>query len=426
VTRPRVNPIWTALVAALVALIVILAIGETRLRPAADPLPAGFGCVKTDKPNGGFTLDCDPASSPAPSPSVSPTVIPSPTPSMSPTASQPPTPSPTVTQTTPPPTTPPPPPPPPGCPVAGANVPGAADPWGGCWPGPGLVGVPVGTTLTAYTGPCTITVANTVIDAKTVNCDLVIRAANVGIRNTRVNGMVTNSGIAGSSFTIVDSTVSNPARDGGCQCVGDHDYTALRVEVIGGLRGGWCASHCTIQDSWSHGRLLGYFNGSGQSCAPANAKTVPSGCVANHGSGWREEQFGSFTHNVLSCDFLIANDTTSLGCSADLTGYADFAPIHDNNVTRNLFTSSGPVLHADTGQTGPTPVSFCIYGGASPKPFSGDPSNATNQVFTQNVWQRGLSNKCGDFGPVTDFNTAKAGNVWSGNMWTDGATVPPG
>src|SRR5262245_7175280 len=284
----------------------------------ADPLGA-FNGTKADKANGGFTLDCDPMAPPTPTPSESA----SPTPTMTtPPATTPPATTPPAT--TPPATTVPPspspspspsstPPPPPGCPVPGKNVPGAADPFGGCWPGPGLVGVPVGTTLTPYTGPCTITVANTVIDSKTVNCDLVIRAANVGIRNSRINGMVTDSGVAGASFTIVDSTVSNPARDGGCQCVGDHDYTALRVEVVGGLRGGWCASHCTVQDSWSHGRLLGYFNANGQSCAPANAKTVPAGCVANHGSGWREEQFGVFTHNVLSCDFLIANDTTSLG-----------------------------------------------------------------------------------------------------------------
>jgi hypothetical protein len=308
-------------------------------------------------------------------------------------------------------------------------VPGAADPWGGCWPGPGNTGVPAGTTLTSYTGPCTITAANTVIDAKTVNCNLVIRAANVGIRNSRVNGSIDNSGSALASFTLVDSTVVNGAVNGGCQCVGDHDYTVLRAEVVGGLRGGWCVSHCTVQDTWSHGRILGYVDGNGNVCAPASTPHPSASCAANanHGSGWREQQFGSFSHNVLSCDFLIANDSTTLGCSADLTGYADFAPIHDNNVTRNLFTSSGPVQHVDTGTTGPTPVSYCVYGGDTQgKPFSGAAGAGTNQRFTENVFQHGLA-QCGDFGPVTDFNPTKAGNVWSGNTWADnGATVGSG
>ena len=40
------------------------------------------------------------------------------------------------------------------------------------WPDETNTGVPAGTTLTKYTGPCEITQKNTVIDAKTVNCAL--------------------------------------------------------------------------------------------------------------------------------------------------------------------------------------------------------------------------------------------------------------
>ncbi len=67
-------------------------------------------------------------------------------------------------------------------------MPGAGDPFGGCWPGPANTGVPVGTVLTPYTGPCTITVANTVIDSKIISCELLIRADNVTIRNSHING----------------------------------------------------------------------------------------------------------------------------------------------------------------------------------------------------------------------------------------------
>jgi len=58
------------------------------------------------------------------------------------------------------------------------------------WPGPNNTGVPAGTKLSTYTGPCTIQKANTVIDAKTLNCDLTILAANVTVKRSKINGLV--------------------------------------------------------------------------------------------------------------------------------------------------------------------------------------------------------------------------------------------
>jgi hypothetical protein len=277
--------------------------------------------------------------------------------------------------------------------VAGTNVPGGADPWGGCWPGPGNTGVPAGAVLTNYTGPCTITTAGTVIDHQLVTCaTLDIQAANVVIRMSMLNGTdVTDSATSSASFTITDSTVVNGARDQ-CLCIGDHNFTAVRVEVRGGNRSMYCARTCTVADSWLHGQQL---QGS------------------QHGSGLREEQGTTATHDVLVCDFPIVNDQTTLGCSADLTGYPDFAPIKNNTIRRNLFLAS------------PTD-SFCAYGGATGgKPFSSDPTNATNQVFVENVWQRGGNGKCGAFGPITDFATGRTGNQWVGNQWDDGTAVSP-
>src|SRR5262249_24981456 len=74
------------------------------------------------------------------------------------------------------------------------NTPGGQDPWGGCWPGPYNTGVPRGTTLSAYHGPCTIKHRNFVIDAKVVNCALVILGGNTTIENSKVNGPVHNDG----------------------------------------------------------------------------------------------------------------------------------------------------------------------------------------------------------------------------------------
>ncbi len=96
--------------------------------------------------------------------------------------------------------------------------------------------MPAGTTLTNYTGPCTITTANAVIDGKTVNCSLSIRAANVTIKNSKINGtVILDTDLPGSSawsFTLQDSEV-----DGGqvqLAAVGWGNLTVIRSNIHGG------------------------------------------------------------------------------------------------------------------------------------------------------------------------------------------------
>ena len=87
-----------------------------------------------------------------------------------------------------------------------ARTPGGSDGRGGCFPGPANTGVPGGTGLTPYTGPCTITVANTVIDSKIITCELLIRANKVTIRNSQLTGAHRRvSEGDGASFRIEDS-----------------------------------------------------------------------------------------------------------------------------------------------------------------------------------------------------------------------------
>jgi hypothetical protein len=394
------------------ALLAVVGVGWFAGAFAASPPPLncnGGHAIIDLAPDGTWTSSCGPAptSSGTPtatttSPTTPPvtTTAPATTTPPATTTSSPPTTTPAATTTAPPTTTA---STPPGlCPVAGANKPGAADPWGGCFPGPGNTGVPAGTTLTAYTGPCLITAANTVIDRKHVTCaQLDIRAPGVVIQNTWLEGtdvIDTNSATAG--FLIVDSLVTNGARDQ-CLCIGDHNFIAIRVEVRGGNRSMYCASTCTVQDSWMHAQQL---QGS------------------QHGSGLREEQFTQATHNAFACDFPTFNDATTLGCSAALTGYPDFAPIHDNTIKRNLILASPA-------------ASFCVYGGnTGGKAFSSDPSNGTHQVFQDNVFQRGngsidppnpAKRVCANYGPVTDFAPAKVGNVWTGNRYDDGTVINP-
>jgi hypothetical protein len=56
---------------------------------------------------------------------------------------------------------------PPGSPGGSRPV---GPPVGGPWPNASNTGVPAGTQLSTYAGPCTINAAGTVIDAKTINC----------------------------------------------------------------------------------------------------------------------------------------------------------------------------------------------------------------------------------------------------------------
>jgi len=304
-------------------------------------------------------VDWSPGVPPSPSPSVSPSASPSPSDSASPTATPSPTPSPTLTA--------------------------------GGFPNAANTGVPDGVTLTAYTGPCTVTAANTVIDSADVTCDLNIRATNVLITRSRIHGQIDGGEGTGSSFAIRDSEVVNGKR-AACQCIGSDNFTALRVEITGGNRGVYCRLNCTVQDSWIHGTDL---------------------LATQHASAVRVEQHSTITHNTLQCDWTAITDS-EIGCSADLTGYPDFAPIHHNTISGNLFVAN------------PVGLGFCAYGGGtSGKPFSSDPANVTYIVFTGNVFQRGSNGKCGAYGPVTDFVAGRTGNVWSANVWDDGGLVGP-
>jgi hypothetical protein len=266
-----------------------------------------------------------------------------------------------------------------------------AKPSKGDFPNAANTGVPDGTQLTTYTGPCSITSSGTVIDAKIVNCDLDIKTTNVTIKRSRVNGEINGGEGTKSSFTVEDSEVINKAR-AACQCIGSDNFTVLRTEIKGGNRGIYCRLNCTVEDSWIHGTAL---------------------LATQHASAIRVEQHSTITHNTMQCDWTALTDS-EIGCSADMTGYPDFAPITHNTITNNLFMAN------------PTGTGFCAYGGATGgKQFSGNTTNATYIKFIDNVWQRGSDGRCGTYGPITGFDKNRTGNEWSGNRFDDGTVIPP-
>jgi hypothetical protein len=276
--------------------------------------------------------------------------------------------------------------------TAPAYTPGGSDGRGGCFPGPANTGVPTGTVLTNYTGSCTITAANTVIDAKTINCNpLQINAANVTLTRSKINGSIvspeTNSPVFG--FTITDSELD-------CQqnvenCINGSNWTARRVNAYNARRIGYCYFLCTLEYSYLHGTQV----------------TDPTA----HVSAFRLGQYTTLHVNTIWCDAV--ESPQGGGCSADLTGYPDFTPIHHNTVDGNLFpiTPSGGA---------------CSYGGWNPgKPYNDDPLNATYVRFVNNVYQTSANWNCGAYGPTTSWGNGRTGNEWTNNVYYPGGAAVP-
>ncbi|MGO4105358.1 DUF4082 domain-containing protein [Leifsonia sp. YAF41] len=252
------------------------------------------------------------------------------------------------------------------------------------FPSADTTGVPTGTALSPYTGPCRITTAGTVIDAKTVNCTLQVEAQGVVITRSVINGTVFTEEDGVGSFAISDSDVVTGGEMG--TGIGDARFTATRVEVTGGNRSVNCSLDCTIADSYLHGQFR-----------DAEGKAHESGIRMGSGS--------VISGNTIACD---APDVApDAGCSAALTGYGDFAVVKNNTIDGNLIV----------GNSG----GYCTFGGSTPgKPFS----TGTRDIrFTNNVWQRGASGKCGAYGPITSFDSNAPGNVWANNSWEDGTPV---
>lgn len=218
-----------------------------------------------------------------------------------------------------------------------------------------------------------------------MNCaPLQIDAAGVVITRSHINGTVATSASGTASFAISDSDIAIGSRMG--TGIGDARFTATRVEVTGGNRSVNCYIDCTIQDSYVHGQFR---DDTGRA----------------HESGIRMGSGSVIRGNTIACD---APDVApDAGCSAALTGYGDFAVVQNNIIDRNLFVA---------GSGG-----YCSYGGSTPgKPYS---VGTKNIQFTNNVWERGSSGKCGYYGPITSFDSNAPGNVWSNNTWDDGTAV---
>jgi hypothetical protein len=265
----------------------------------------------------------------------------------------------------------------------------------GGFPGAGNTGVPAGTQLANYSGPCTITKSGTEVTGKLINCDpFEIRTQNVVISKSRINGTLTTTEASSYSFTLEDSEVAAGEWQG--PAVLSTNMTIRRSNIHGGQTAVSCYANCDIRDSWLHGQLLR--DGTDWHLGGFLANDTGSGGTSNV----------TLVHNTIVCD--AQSNSAGGGCSGNVNLFADFGPVSGVTVRNNYLGAN-----AD--------ISYCVYGGSSSgKAYT---SGVRDIVFEGNVFARGKNRKCGGYGPVTSFDSSQPGNVWKNNTWEDGAAVPP-
>jgi hypothetical protein len=238
-------------------------------------------------------------------------------------------------------------------------------------------------------------VDNTVIDSKTVNCSLSIKAANVMIKNSKMNGQVIlDVDLAGSSrwsFTLQDSEVDAGAIQQ--SAVGWGNLAVIRSNIHGGQTAIQCEENsvsCFVQDSYLHGQYL-----------PDDEPWHLGGFLSDGGQNM------TLRHNYVVCDHAV--NSLGEGCTGDINLIPNFASINGALIEHNLLGANED-------------SSFCTYGGE--KSTSATP-HSYNVIYKDNVFQRGSNGKCADYGPVNAFDLNNTGNQWINNRYEDGALIDP-
>lgn len=114
-------------------------------------------------------------------------------------------------------------------------------------------GVPAGTVLT-NSGSITVTTAGTVIDKKNISGQVIIRANNVTIRNSRITSgdyyPIDNNN--GNTGLLVEDTEIKGTNSNVTSLMSFANYTARRVNIYGGADGFKADSNVLIEDSYIH------------------------------------------------------------------------------------------------------------------------------------------------------------------------------
>jgi outer membrane biosynthesis protein TonB len=257
----------------------------------------------------------------------------------------------------------------------------ATAPTTGTLPTAATTGYPAGTALKP-TGGLTVTTDGAVFDGMQFNGDVVIKANNVTIKNSLVNGRIQmRAPFAGLLVqrTEISGPGANYTQSSKSPGIGYDNFTADGVNIHGWGDGAMFDSNVTIKNSWIH-----------------DIPVVP----------------GSHNQAILSLggpNFTIVNNRLDAGNQGNFTAALSFLnqwnSFSNALVQGNLFNGGG----------------YCVYAGGEDKGNAARPSS--NVRFIDNTFGTEKNPKCGFYGAATAFDERGAGNVWSGNAMTNGSTV---
>ncbi len=242
-------------------------------------------------------------------------------------------------------------------------------------PGASTTGVPLGTALSPYTGPTTITTRGTVIDAKKITSCLVIKADDVTIKNSLIAStcffnVLSDDGSTGIKLTDVEidgrnNTTSDSAVNGG-------GYTCLRCNIHGTVDGFKAGTDVTIKDSWIHDLAM---------------------TADSHNDG--VQSLGTTRLTITGNTIVLADGATS----AVILSTGSASDMRNISITDNLLGGGA----------------FTVYGGYQ----AGTDAKAkvSNIAITDNRFSTKIHPKSGAYGPLTSDDSPV---VATGNTWADG------
>lgn len=127
-------------------------------------------------------------------------------------------------------------------------------------PGPTNTGVPAGTPLSVINGDVVVTAPGTVIDAKDIKGALIIKASNVKVTRSLIEGRAGSDSVvisSGSGILLQDDEVAVAHPSAGTDSMSVRGATLNRLNIHGGVDGMKLSSNSVVENSWVHG--LTYF-----------------------------------------------------------------------------------------------------------------------------------------------------------------------
>lgn len=280
------------------------------------------------------------------------------------------------------------------CQVTEQHTPGGPDGNGGCWPGDWNTG-PSGalTPLAPPGGDRYVFDGTNTIDHKIIDMSILVRTGTTTITNSVINGTI--EVYEPGAINLIDSQI-----DGGnayWSTLGGWNIDLTRSEVYGGQQSLICSGGCNWVDSYAHNPYYFVDQDAHQSAFATTGNM--SGALI------------SVEHSTLWCNVPQVSPLGG-GCTSDLALQPNFAPIENISVHNNLMPPT------ETG-------SFCLTGGWATSAYSQYAPLANHIAITDNVFGKGANGKCGFYGTSGSWSPDGAGNVWTGNVFTDGDTVAP-